>query len=56
MTAGRYVIYGAGAVGGTIGARLHQAGHDVTLIPTPVNEASSESPTGSRPTAARPAL
>jgi 2-dehydropantoate 2-reductase len=29
---GRYVIYGAGAVGGTIGARLHQAGHDVVLI------------------------
>lgn len=32
MTAGRYVFYGAGAVGGTIGARLHQAGHEVTLI------------------------
>jgi 2-dehydropantoate 2-reductase len=28
----RYVIIGAGAVGGTIGARLHQAGHDVTLV------------------------
>ncbi|HEX2850235.1 MAG TPA: 2-dehydropantoate 2-reductase N-terminal domain-containing protein [Acidimicrobiales bacterium] len=28
----RYVIYGAGAIGGTIGARLFQAGHDVTLI------------------------
>ncbi len=28
----RYVIYGAGAVGGTIGARLYEAGHDVTLI------------------------
>jgi 2-dehydropantoate 2-reductase len=28
----RFVIYGAGAVGGTIGARLFQAGHDVTLI------------------------
>ena len=28
----RYIVYGAGAVGGTIGARLHQAGHDVTLI------------------------
>ena len=28
----RYVIIGAGAVGGTIGARLQQAGHDVTLV------------------------
>ncbi len=28
----RFVIYGAGAVGGTIGGRLFQAGHDVTLI------------------------
>ncbi|MBT8212604.1 MAG: NAD(P)-binding domain-containing protein, partial [Acidimicrobiia bacterium] len=27
-----FIIYGAGAVGGTIGARLFQAGHDVTLI------------------------
>ena len=28
----RYVIYGAGAVGGTIGGRLFQHGHDVVLI------------------------
>jgi 2-dehydropantoate 2-reductase len=28
----RYIIYGAGAVGGVIGARLFQHGHDVTLI------------------------
>jgi 2-dehydropantoate 2-reductase len=28
----RYIIYGAGAVGGVIGARLHQAGHNVILI------------------------
>jgi 2-dehydropantoate 2-reductase len=28
----RYVIYGAGAVGGMIGGRLFEAGHDVTLI------------------------
>lgn len=28
----RYIIFGAGAVGGVIGARLHGAGHDVTLI------------------------
>jgi 2-dehydropantoate 2-reductase len=28
----RFVIYGAGAIGGVIGARLHQAGRDVLLI------------------------
>jgi 2-dehydropantoate 2-reductase len=28
----RYVIFGAGAVGGLIGARLHQSGHQVLLI------------------------
>ena len=28
----RYVIYGAGAIGGAIGARLFQAGHDVVLV------------------------
>jgi 2-dehydropantoate 2-reductase len=28
----RFIIYGAGAVGGVIGARLFQAGHDVLLI------------------------
>jgi 2-dehydropantoate 2-reductase len=28
----RYIIYGAGAIGGSIGARLHQGGHDVVLI------------------------
>jgi 2-dehydropantoate 2-reductase len=28
----RFVIYGAGAVGGTIGGRLFEAGHDVTLL------------------------
>ncbi len=28
----RYVIYGAGAIGGVIGARLFQAGHEVVLI------------------------
>ena len=28
----RYVIFGAGAVGGVVGARLHQAGHEVALI------------------------
>ena len=28
----RYLIIGAGAVGGTIGVRLSQAGHDVTLV------------------------
>ena len=28
----RFVIYGAGGIGGTIGARLFQHGHDVMLI------------------------
>ena len=28
----RFVIYGAGAIGGTIGARLHQSGYEVLLI------------------------
>ncbi|GAA2725522.1 ketopantoate reductase family protein [Cellulomonas aerilata] len=28
----RFVIIGAGAVGGTLGARLHQSGHDVVLV------------------------
>jgi 2-dehydropantoate 2-reductase len=28
----RYVVYGAGAIGGVIGARLAQGGHDVALI------------------------
>ena len=27
-----YVLYGAGAVGGVIGARLHRAGHEVTFV------------------------
>jgi 2-dehydropantoate 2-reductase len=28
----RYIIYGAGAVGGVVGGRMFQAGHDVVLI------------------------
>jgi 2-dehydropantoate 2-reductase len=28
----RFVIFGAGAIGGTVGARLYQSGRDVTLI------------------------
>jgi len=28
----RFVVFGAGAVGGVVGGRLHQAGFDVTLI------------------------
>ena len=28
----RFVVYGAGAVGGLVGGRLHQSGHDVLLI------------------------
>ena len=28
----RYIVLGAGAIGGTIGGRLAQAGHDVVLV------------------------
>jgi 2-dehydropantoate 2-reductase len=28
----RFVVYGAGAIGGLVGARLHQRGHEVTLV------------------------
>lgn len=28
----RFLVYGAGAIGGVVGARLFQAGHDVTLV------------------------
>jgi 2-dehydropantoate 2-reductase len=28
----RFVVFGAGAIGGAVGARLHQSGHDVTLV------------------------
>jgi 2-dehydropantoate 2-reductase len=28
----RFIVYGAGAIGGVIGARLHESGADVTLI------------------------
>ncbi|MDX6355317.1 MAG: 2-dehydropantoate 2-reductase, partial [Streptomyces sp.] len=28
----RYIIIGAGAVGGTIGGRLYDSGHDVVLV------------------------
>ncbi len=28
----RFVVFGAGAIGGVVGARLHQAGHEVTLV------------------------
>ena len=28
----RYVIFGAGAIGGTIGGRLAEHGHDVVLV------------------------
>jgi 2-dehydropantoate 2-reductase len=29
---GRYIVIGVGAVGGTIGGCLHQAGHEVVLV------------------------
>lgn len=32
LTTMKYIIYGAGAIGGTIGARLHMSGQPVTLI------------------------
>lgn len=32
LNSGRFVVYGAGAVGGVIGSRLHEHGHDVVLI------------------------
>jgi 2-dehydropantoate 2-reductase len=28
----RFVVFGAGAIGGVVGARLHQSGHEVALI------------------------
>lgn len=28
----RHIVYGAGGIGGVLGGRLHQAGHDVVLI------------------------
>ena len=28
----RFVVYGAGAIGGVVGGRLHTAGHEVVLI------------------------
>jgi 2-dehydropantoate 2-reductase len=28
----RFVVYGAGAIGGVVGGRLFEHGHDVTLI------------------------
>jgi 2-dehydropantoate 2-reductase len=28
----RHIVYGAGGIGGVLGARLHQSGHDVRLI------------------------
>jgi 2-dehydropantoate 2-reductase len=28
----RFIIYGAGAIGGAIGGRLHESGHDVVLV------------------------
>ena len=39
----RFVIYGAGGIGGVIGARLHQSGHDVVLkrLPPPLTYADT---------------
>ena len=38
----RYVIFGAGAVGGLVGARLHQSGHQVQLIARGAHHAAIE--------------
>jgi 2-dehydropantoate 2-reductase len=62
----RFVVYGAGAIGGVIGARLFQGGHDVTLIARGAHyeairdrglrlETPDESVTLPIPVAARPA-
>jgi 2-dehydropantoate 2-reductase len=32
MRVGRYIVYGAGGIGASLGAQLHQAGRDVVLI------------------------
>jgi 2-dehydropantoate 2-reductase len=32
LTGVRFVVFGAGAIGGVVGARLHQSGHDVLLV------------------------
>ena len=39
----RFVVYGAGAVGGVIGARLFEQGHDVALIARGAHQAAIES-------------
>ena len=39
----RVLVYGAGAVGGYLGARLCQHGHDVTLITRPTTAAAIQS-------------
>lgn len=36
----RYIIIGAGAVGGTIGGRLHESGHEVVLVARGANAAA----------------
>jgi len=62
----RFIVYGAGAIGGVIGARLFQGGHDVTLIARGAHyeairdhglrfETPDESVTLPIPVAARPA-
>ena len=28
----RFLVFGAGAIGGLLGARLHQAGHEAGLV------------------------
>ncbi len=42
------LIWGAGAIGGTIGAALHRAGHDVTLVDTEAAHVAAINATGIR--------
>lgn len=36
----RYVILGAGAIGGTMGGRLFESGHDVVLVARGAHQAA----------------
>ena len=37
----RFIVYGAGAVGGVVGGRMFQHGHDVVLVARPAIEGST---------------
>jgi 2-dehydropantoate 2-reductase len=46
----RFLIWGAGAIGGTMGAYLARAGHDVTLVDTVADHVAAINDTGLRVT------